>query len=63
MLHNNTHRRYALKPPTTAHGGPPGGMSFCGAYFAPLPGPDGTIPEVTCKRCLRTMEKLTEDRK
>jgi len=58
LHHSNKHRRYALKPPSTAHNGPPGGMSYCGAYFAPLPEPDGSIPEVTCKRCLRAMAKL-----
>jgi len=38
--------------PSTANHAPKGRFSLCGAYFAPVPAEDGTIPVVTCKRCI-----------
>lgn len=51
-------RRYA-KAPTTTHA-PAGKFSLCGAHFAPE-SLDGCYPVVTCKRCLRAMNRLVHD--
>jgi len=50
-------RRYS-KPPTQTHGGDGGKFSLCGAHFAPSD-PTATV---TCKRCLRVLERIAKGR-
>jgi len=59
MKANGYPDRRTPRPPTAAHA-PSGQFSLCGAYFAPIPAEDGTLPIVTCKRCIRTMERLVQ---
>jgi len=59
MKMNGYPGRRTPRPPTTKHA-PSGKFSLCGAYFAPIPAA-GEYPVVTCKRCIRTMEKLAQD--
>jgi len=59
MKMNGYPDRRTPRPPTTTHA-PSGKFSLCGAYFAPTPAGD-EFPVVTCKRCIRTMEKFVQD--
>ena len=51
-------RRLKHRGPKTTHA-PSGQFSLCGAYFAPEEASNDTLPVVTCKRCLRTLLRLS----
>lgn len=58
MRHKNATRparKRSSRP--SLHAGPAGGYSYCGGYFAPPPGDDGSVPEPTCKRCISYLAK------
>jgi len=58
MKYDGTPRRINHKGPKTTHA-PSGQFSLCGAYFAPEEANDGAPAVVTCKRCLRTLSRLS----
>ena len=59
MKANGYPDRRTPRPPKTTHA-PSGMFSLCGAYFSPTPAADGSLPAVTCRRCIKATDRANK---